>query len=116
MDEDARRDFIRRSRWQFAKTMPDKPHEYTLRKWCDPGEFEDFVATVRREGYKDRYEGRTYTYLNVDGYRYWTMGASVRVTTVLNRARLDLVDAQEEKPVSNPKQEEDDGAWGTVLS
>lgn len=28
------REYIGQVRWQFAKTMPDWPHEYTVKAWC----------------------------------------------------------------------------------
>jgi hypothetical protein len=36
-------------RWQFAKTMPDIPHEYTLRKWSTglDSVFDAFAQLIR---------------------------------------------------------------------
>ena len=76
--------------WQFAKTMPENPHEYTLKK-ASPGreaEFEAAVMFIRQHGYKKKFGRATYIYLDVDGKCYWTMGASLEQTILINRAVL----------------------------
>jgi hypothetical protein len=49
---DDARAYIATVRWQFAKTMPQWPHEYTVREWRQDleHEFVEFVALIRREG------------------------------------------------------------------
>lgn len=72
-------------RWQAAKSSP--PHEYTIRAWR-PEADEDFVraaAGIREFGYEQSFYGNTYTYFDLDGLKYWTMGESLAETTVLNR-------------------------------
>ena len=77
------------ARWVFAKTMPKTPHFYTLRADATSDEqFEAFVLHIREVGYSVPYAGRMYTYLDVDGHKYWTMGAPVKETTLINRAEL----------------------------
>jgi len=84
--------FVTQARWTFAKTMPENPHEYTVRGETPTEDFEAMVTYVREHGYKEHFgEGRSakrYTYLNLDGWRYWTMGWPVSQTTIINRARL----------------------------
>jgi hypothetical protein len=80
------RAFAARAPWRFAKTMPDIPHEYTVRGQTPDDEFDDFVLLIRRIGYERRFGKTTYTYLNIDGSRYWTMGAPLAETTIINRA------------------------------
>jgi len=82
-------DWLAAAAWRFAKTMPEIPHEYTLRKWNNGGEFEAAVRTIRAHGYQRTFRGRTYTYVNVGEHRFWTMGAPVWETTVINRAKLE---------------------------
>jgi hypothetical protein len=60
------RGFVARAPWRFAKTMSHIPHEYTVRGQT------------------------TYTYLNIDGQRYWTMGAPLEATVIINRALLTV--------------------------
>lgn len=80
--------FIEGSRWIFAKTMPQIPHEYTLRKHADEAEFEAAVAFIREHGYRARWGRYNHTYFDVDGWQYWTMGAPVGETILINRAEL----------------------------
>jgi len=93
---DDARAYIAEVRWQFAKTMPQWPHEYTVRKWRPDRErdFVEFVLLIRRAGTvkpwpRDAKVPRyRLMYLELDGWEYWTMGAPVRETTVINRAVL----------------------------
>ena len=92
---DDARAHIAKVRWQFAKTMPQWPHEYTVRAWRPELEA-DFVAfgelihsdgVVKpwpRDAAQPRYR---HPYLEIDGWEYWTMGAP-NETTVINRAAL----------------------------
>ncbi|MGZ5312422.1 MAG: hypothetical protein ACXWZW_04040 [Solirubrobacterales bacterium] len=92
---DAARAYIAKVRWQFARTMPQWPHEYTVRAWRPDLErdFCDLVVLIRREGVmkpwpRDAATPRYHhTYFEVDGWEYWTMGAPVPETTVINRAK-----------------------------
>ena len=93
---DDARAYIANVRWQFAKTMPQWPHEYTVRAWRPDLklEFFHFVVLIRRDGAvkpwpwdvaTPRYH---HTYLELDACEYWTMGAPVPETTVINRVPL----------------------------
>ena len=79
--------------WKFASTMPQWPHEYTVRAWHPEleREFVAFAEMIRQEGLvkpwprntaKPRYH---HTYLEVSGWEYWTMGSPIESTTVINR-------------------------------
>lgn len=94
--EDARR-YVSMVRWQFAATMPQWPHEYTLRRWRSElaREFEAMVRLIREKGVAKpwpkgaavpRYH---HTYLELDGWQYWTMDEAVAETTLINRCRVD---------------------------
>ena len=92
---DQARMYIAGVRWQFAKTMPQWPHEYTVRQWrpdLEPA-FLAFAALIRSDGMvrpwpRDAATPRyRHLYLDVDGSEYWTMGAPIPQTTVINRAR-----------------------------
>jgi hypothetical protein len=87
--------FIARAPWRFAKTMADQPHEYTVRGETADEDFDWFVSYIREHSYRARYGGRFYTYLEVDRWRYWTMGAPVETTTIINRAELRHLEPQE---------------------
>lgn len=91
---DNARNYIAEVRWQFAKTMPQWPHEYTVRTWRPDLEphFLEFAALIRRDGIRKpwprdaarpRYR---HAYVKVDDWEYWTMEAAIADTTVINRA------------------------------
>jgi len=89
MDINEIKDYIASVRWQFAKTMPKHPHSYTLKKW-NPDKidiFEKFVIFIRENGYEEKYLGQKYFYFDVEGYQYWTMGAPLEKTILINRAK-----------------------------
>jgi hypothetical protein len=96
-DIDDARSYVASVRWQFAKTMPQWPHEYTVRGWQPDLEdtFEAFARLIRsdgvvkpwpRESPTPRYHHR---YLAIDGWDYWIMEGTIAETEVINRARLD---------------------------
>ena len=90
MTDDEIRRFIANSRWRFAKSMPEMPHEYTRRADAsDDAEFCRFVMHIRQAGYKGKFGKTTYKYLDVDGWQYWTMGAPLNKTILINRATLN---------------------------
>lgn len=73
--------------WTFAKTMPRNPHFWTLRKtWDADVQFDDVVRYIREAGYTLRFGRTDYRCLNVNGWRYWTMGAPIDETILINRA------------------------------
>jgi hypothetical protein len=90
--------FIAGSSWQFAKTMAHMPHEYTVRDLDGMGRrstcmdhetFEWFARFIRHRGYPGWFGKTKYMYYDVDGFKYWTMGSPIAITTILNRARLE---------------------------
>lgn len=97
LNADGARAYIAKVRWQFARTMPLWPHEYTVREWRPDldVEFEALVTLIRRIGVVKPWPrtSRTpkyhHTYLTLDDFEYWTMGAAVSETTVINRAVID---------------------------
>jgi len=89
------RSLIKMSRWK--ETNHVSPHSY-IRRWDVPKrDFEAFVIKIRNEGVVEYFGGRPYTYLYLDGYKYWTMGAPLEETIIINRA------------VVPPKEESQDG-------
>ena len=84
-------DFIAGAKWQFAKTMPHIPHEYTIRDWNDADDFEAFLHYILHYGELRNSKRWRRIYLDVGDYYYWWMGAPVSEATVINRAlREDL--------------------------
>ena len=72
----------------FAKTMPDNPHWYTVRKKWPDDAFETVAAICQEYGEKTRFEGNTYRQLALNGYTYWTMGWPPAQTVLINRKRM----------------------------
>lgn len=82
------REYIDSVHWKFAKSYSKTaPHEYTVRSWNPDleNEFLFFVKFIRKYGYREKWGSRYYTYLEVDGLKYWTMGDPLEVTIILNR-------------------------------
>ena len=76
-----------RNNFRFAKTMPDAPHWYTLRKtWENDEEFVTCVQFIRDHGNVEYFWGKPYTKLEHGGYKYWSMGYPLDVTILINRA------------------------------
>lgn len=84
------REMIARCQWTFAKTMPWCPHEYIVRGKCPltDEEFLYFIEMQRSYGKVERWGKYITPYLYIDGYKYWTMGAPVEETIVMNRAKI----------------------------
>ena len=68
--------------------MPHIPHEYTVRAQTPDEDFDCFVRHIREHGYPAPWGNRVHTYLEVGDWKYWTMGAPVEDTTIINRARV----------------------------
>ena len=78
-------DYIASVRWRDAKSGP--PHAYTVRAWDQrPGAFEQAVNLIRSRGHVEAFYGHHYVYLTIDGLKYWTMGAPLEETIIINRA------------------------------
>lgn len=71
--------------WQFARTTPQNPHEYTHRRWGDPESFERAVLHIREHGRQESYAGREYIVYDCGPHFYWTMGDELATTVILNR-------------------------------
>jgi hypothetical protein len=90
--------YVAEVRWQFAKTMPQWPHWYTVRDWrpdLQP-QFEAFARLIRRRGVvapwpRDSASPRyNHAYLVVGEWMYWTMPGTIAEQGVINRAEPDL--------------------------
>lgn len=84
------KEYIRIVRWKYAKTMPEYPHEYTVKDWDleKVDMFNKFVVFIREKGYDEYFYRRKMRYYNIGGYKYWTMGAPVEITILINRAKI----------------------------
>jgi hypothetical protein len=81
--------FVKAHDWRFAKSMPQIPHAYVVREKCrDDEEFCKAVLFIRQWGQPRKFFRKTFLYLDVGAYSYWTMGAPVFETTIINRALI----------------------------
>ena len=68
-------EMIEKSNWIYAKSMPQNPHFYMLRKEvADDTEFVRFVKLIREYGYRYKFAKSWYVQFNVNNWYYWTMG------------------------------------------
>lgn len=86
--EELRR-FIDEETWTYAKTMPQWPHEYLVRSRVDNQLFEQLVTHIRSNGYEGRFYSKPIVYYEEDGLVYWTMGAPLAETTIINRCKQE---------------------------
>jgi hypothetical protein len=83
------RTFIDKEEWTFAKTMTEWPHEYLVRDRVDADLFESMVCHIREHGFEGRFYKTAITYFAEDGMVYWTMGAPVEKTIIVNRCKKE---------------------------
>ena len=80
------KNFIVNSKWIFAKTYAATwPHHYIVRDRVDEALFINLVKHIRCFGYEAPFYNKKYTYFEEEGYVYWTMGAPIEETTIINR-------------------------------
>jgi hypothetical protein len=95
------RHFIKAVRWQYAKTMPDWPHEYTIKAWRPEltAAFEAFCRFILAEGSVEAWPPAPAMtiyrnhYLAIGQHKYWAMGPRgdadpIEEKTVINRTRI----------------------------
>ena len=70
-----------------AKTMPNIPHSYTLRKDWEDEKFVEAVKFIRKNGYIDYFYSTKYIYFDLGEHRYWTMGSPIKETILINKAK-----------------------------
>lgn len=56
-----------------------------MRDQVDEGLFLSLVRHIREHGYKGSFYHKPITYFDEDGMVYWTMGAPIEETTIVNR-------------------------------
>jgi hypothetical protein len=86
---DTLRKFIDSEIWTYAKTMPLWPHEYIVRDRVDEKLFTQLVFHIRANGYVGRFYQKNITYFDEEGMVYWTMGAPIEETIIINRCKKE---------------------------
>ena len=70
----------------FRKTYAETwPHECFVRDRVDGNLFVQLVRVVRAYGYQGHFYRKPITYFDEDGMTYWTMGAPIEETIIVNR-------------------------------
>jgi hypothetical protein len=82
------REFVDAVPWTTARSQD---HQYVTRQAAKElgleRAFERLVIFIREHGYRDKFQGRSYTYFDLnDGTRLWSMGWPVPATVIINRA------------------------------
>ena len=74
--------------FKFAKTMPENPHEYTVRS---PETEEAYVALFNMchaEGRQVKFGKYWYKYFLYGDYDYWPMTTFLPISRIINRAKV----------------------------
>ena len=95
---DEAREFISQNKWTFAKTMPWAPHEYIVRAKVDNDKFVGFVELIREQGERRKWGRYRNVYFDIDEWSFWTMGAAIRYTIIINRGRIGETYEQDPPP------------------
>ena len=86
------KELVESTPFTFAKTMSNIPHEWIFRgsvaKNIDIQKWFFAVAFIRKYGYVKKFYSKEFTYFDYNGHQYWTMGAPIEETTIINRAKL----------------------------
>ena len=91
MTLDEAKKYIQSVRWQYAKTYVTAPHEYTVLDWKPETKEQmiDFADLILAHGYKEQFYSKTYTVLQIDEYKYWSMDFPTVNTNLINRTFID---------------------------
>jgi hypothetical protein len=81
---------IGRLTFRVAKTMPEIPHEYTVRNPESEDAYVALFKAIMERGTFERWKGRKRRYLYPgDGRKYWAMTTSQPHSRVINRMRIE---------------------------
>lgn len=92
MDTEKFADFVKSQNWIVAKTYEaTAPHKYLVKDKLsedDQKVFPQIVSFIRENGVKEKFYSKTFVYFYFEDHKYWTMGAPIYQTTILNRAKV----------------------------
>lgn len=76
--------FINSVKWQFAKSMPEIPHEYIVTNDYPEksNEINQFIKEIKNNGYTKTFYNKEYKYLEINGYKYWAIENIINRTTI----------------------------------
>jgi hypothetical protein len=83
-------EIIAELQWRVAKTMPEIPHEYTVRSPETEAAYVALFEAIQSDGVVERYNRRRKRYLYPgDGRKYWAMTTHLPSSRVLNRMKIE---------------------------
>jgi len=92
LSEEDVRCWLESQRWHYARSRPNNPHSYCLRREADDQKaFKRIVEYIREYGSPYPWWGALYDQLPLGNYCYWTMGATIENTKLINRKTLEQV-------------------------
>jgi hypothetical protein len=83
------KEWVGERHWQFARTSPTNPHEYTHRGWGNEQMFLRVIVHIREHGRQEWYGGAVYTVYDCAEWFFWSMGDPLSTTVILNRKYHD---------------------------
>jgi|MDSZ01.3.fsa_nt_gb hypothetical protein len=87
MKKDEVLEHLTKKHYSFAYTMSNHPHWYTVREeWDDHAVFEEVCIYIRTHGTPRKFFKKELIYCVIGDYEYWTMGAPIPETVIINRA------------------------------
>ena len=117
--------FLTSVHWQFARTyVRTYPHEYTLKKWCEPADHARLIALIERHGRVEPFYSARRKYLYCGERKLWHMGNPESPDPrghpdVINRTWLDVARYRpqaEELGVTGTELDELIGTWRALLA
>jgi hypothetical protein len=88
-------DWVEKFKWTEAKSYKDKaPHEYLVKAKIsneDGKIMVEFAKYIKEHGYAERFYQTEFVYLNIKGYKYWTMDYPLYKTDLVNRCPVGNV-------------------------
>lgn len=73
--------------WTFAKTMPENPHWYIVKKYVNPENYEKLFLFIFENHSIEWFEGLSYKVVQLGEYKYWIMDDDINKSYIINRAR-----------------------------
>ena len=89
--------YVKKVRWQYAKTYVTAPHEYTCLEWNEDlhAQMVDFAYFIKINGYTEIFGKKAFRVLHIGEMKYWTMDSPLESTNLMNRTFVD--DSRREK-------------------
>ena len=80
------RELVAGLEWRFAKTMPEVPHWYVVRKPEIEAIYVRLFRAIRAHGQDQKYGPYRGRYLHLgDGHKYWAMTTQEGQSRIINR-------------------------------